>query len=194
MIWKVSSFKVSNTTSHFKSHLKVSNMQPSWKVWKVSSFKKFQKKFQIAHLISSLIWKFQISKKWDLKRDVRFQLCIKPTGFLVMFWRTLVTTYAGLLIPLFLTSGEVCPRFQTQGASLNLPSLDSHQCTTCWRLDNQHSSQASWAPPMLLYKARHAHKRLCTVLPLYSKIQALPGITSCRLMKYNNSRLIWLVY
>ena len=35
------------------------------------------------------------------------------------------------------------------------------------------------------YKARHAHKRLCTVLPIYSKIQVLPGITSCRLMKYN---------
>ena len=37
----------------------------------------------------------------------------------------------------------------------------------------------------LLYKARHAHKRLYTVLPKYSKIQVLPGITSCRLMKYN---------
>ena len=35
------------------------------------------------------------------------------------------------------------------------------------------------------YKARHAHKHLCTVLPIYSKIQVLPGITSCRLMKYN---------
>ena len=33
------------------------------------------------------------------------------------------------------------------------------------------------------YKARHAHKRLYTVLPKYSKIQVLPGITSCRLMK-----------
>ena len=52
-------------------------------VWKVSTTK-FQK-FQIAHLISSLIWKFQISNKWDLKQDVRFQLCIKPTGFLVVF-------------------------------------------------------------------------------------------------------------
>ena len=36
-----------------------------------------------------------------------------------------------------------------------------------------------------VYKARHAHKRLYTVLPKYSKIQVLPGITSCRLMKYN---------
>ena len=34
-----------------------------------------------------------------------------------------------------------------------------------------------------MYKARHAHKRLYTVLPKYSKIQVLPGITSCRLMK-----------
>ena len=45
-------------------------------------FEKFQK-FQITYLISSLIWKFQISNKWDLKQDVQFQLCIKPTGFLV---------------------------------------------------------------------------------------------------------------
>ena len=41
-----------------------------------------------------------------------------------------------------------------------------------------------------IYKARHAHRRLRKVLPLYSKIQALPGITSCRLMRDNNSRLI----
>ena len=40
------------------------------------------------------------------------------------------------------------------------------------------------------YKARHAHKCLCMVLPIYSKIQVLPGITSCRLMKYNNQQLI----
>ena len=38
---------------------------------------------------------------------------------------------------------------------------------------------------LALYKASHAHKRLCTVLPIYRKIQVLPGITSCRLMKYN---------
>ena len=36
-----------------------------------------------------------------------------------------------------------------------------------------------------MYKARHTHKCLCTVLPIYSKIQVLPGITSCRLMKDN---------
>ena len=41
-----------------------------------------------------------------------------------------------------------------------------------------------------LYKVRHAHKRLCTVLPKYNKIQVLPGITSCRLMKDNNQQLI----
>ena len=40
-----------------------------------------------------------------------------------------------------------------------------------------------------LYKARHAHKRLYTVLPKYSKIQVLPGITSCRLMKYNKQAI-----
>ena len=39
------------------------------------------------------------------------------------------------------------------------------------------------------YKARHAHKRLFTVLPKYSKIQALPGITSCRLVKDNKQTI-----
>ena len=41
----------------------------------------------------------------------------------------------------------------------------------------------------LIYKARHAHKRLYTVLPKYSKIQVLPGITSCRLMKDNKQAI-----
>ena len=40
-----------------------------------------------------------------------------------------------------------------------------------------------------LYKARHAHKRSYTVLPKYSKIQVLPGITSYRLMKYNKQAI-----
>ena len=40
-----------------------------------------------------------------------------------------------------------------------------------------------------MYEARHAHKRLYTVLPKYSKIQVLPGITSCRLMKYNKQAI-----
>ena len=40
-----------------------------------------------------------------------------------------------------------------------------------------------------MYKARHAHKRLYTVLPKYSKIQVLPGITSCRLVKDNKQAI-----
>ena len=39
------------------------------------------------------------------------------------------------------------------------------------------------------YKARHAHKRLYTVLPKYSKIQVLPGITSCRLVEDNKQAI-----
>ena len=35
------------------------------------------------------------------------------------------------------------------------------------------------------YRQRHAHKHWCTILPLYSKIQVLSGITSCRLMEDN---------
>ena len=36
---------------------------------------------------------------------------------------------------------------------------------------------------------RYAHKRLYTVLPKYSKIQVLPGITSCRLVKDNKQAI-----
>ena len=39
------------------------------------------------------------------------------------------------------------------------------------------------------YKARHAHKHLYTVLPKYSKIQVLPGITSCKLVKDNKQAI-----
>ena len=39
------------------------------------------------------------------------------------------------------------------------------------------------------YKARYAHKRLYTVLPKYSKIQVLPGVTSCRLVKDNKQAI-----
>ena len=42
---------------------------------------------------------------------------------------------------------------------------------------------------LCVYKARHAHKRLYTVLPKYSKIQVLPGITSCRLVKDNKQAI-----
>ena len=40
-----------------------------------------------------------------------------------------------------------------------------------------------------IYKARHVHKRSYTVLPKYSKIQVLPGITSCRLVKDNKQAI-----
>ena len=47
--------------------------------------------------------------------------------------------------------------------------------------------QYKWA--VYIYKAGHAHKRLYTVLPKYSKIQVLPGITSCRLVKDNKQAI-----
>ena len=57
----------------------------------------------------------------------------------------------------------------------------------------RNESESEWTEiePIIfyLYQARHAHKRLYTVLPKYSKIQVLPGITSCRLMKYNKQAI-----
>ena len=49
--------------------------------------------------------------------------------------------------------------------------------------------ESPWWLFLPLYKARHAHKRLYTVLPKYSKIQVLPGITSCRLVKDNKQAI-----
>ena len=54
-------------------------------------------------------------------------------------------------------------------------------------LEPEYDNQKSVATP--IYKARHAHKRLYTVLPKYSKIQVLPGITSCRLVKDNKQAI-----
>ena len=54
---------------------------------------------------------------------------------------------------------------------------------------DKRSSNAHCNSCLYLYKARHAHKRLYTVLPKYSKIQVLPGITSCRLVKDNKQAI-----
>ena len=69
-----------------------------------------------------------------------------------------------------------------------------HECV-CW--DTPHMPPDAPPPTCPLtratgstkYKARHAHKHLYMVLPKYSKIQVLPGITSCRLMKYNKQAI-----
>ena len=65
-------------------------------------------------------------------------------------------------------------------------SLDNNQLTELQPglFDGLESLTRIW-----LYKARHAHKRLYTVLPKYSKIQVLPGITSCRLVKDNKQAI-----
>ena len=39
------------------------------------------------------------------------------------------------------------------------------------------------------YKARHAHNVYTRFWPKYSKIQVLPGITSCRLVKDNKQAI-----
>ena len=63
-------------------------------------------------------------------------------------------------------------------------------------LKKQHFSSLSFSPAAFSlvnisskYKARHAHKRLYRVLPKYSKIQVLPGITSCGLVKDNKQAI-----
>ena len=54
-----------------------------------------------------------------------------------------------------------------------------------WQKRQKHHYMSRELLLLLLYKARHTHKCLYMVLPKYSKIQVLPGITSYRLMKYN---------
>ena len=67
--------------------------------------------------------------------------------FLLNFWRTQVL-FVGPLIPLFWTSGDVCPGFQNQVGShfcvsSHLCDPQIHLwCNTCWLYRRQHGSQA----------------------------------------------------
>ena len=47
---------------------------------------------------------------------------------------------------------------------------------------------------ILLYLGRTVYKRLWACLALYSKIQVLPGITSCRLVKDNKQAIVCFVH
>ena len=58
-----------------------------------------------------------------------------------------------------------------------------------WQAGGRHPTEMLAGFHITLYKARHAHKRIYTVLPKYSKIQVLPGITSCRLVKDNKQAI-----
>ena len=49
--------------------------------------------------------------------------------------------------------------------------------------------QLTMADPVKVMLVTHAHKCVCMVVPLYSKIQVLPGIISCRLMKDNKQQV-----
>ena len=70
------------------------------------------------------------------------------------------------------------------GLSCHLVEIVYFMCSSLWNISFVLELHFQW-----IYKARHAHKRLYTVLPKYSKIQVLPGITSCRLMKYNEQAI-----
>ena len=58
-----------------------------------------------------------------------------------------------------------------------------------WPHRRRHVPHLAWRYWDFRYKARHAHQRLYMVLSKYSKIQVLPGIPSCRLMKYNKQAI-----
>ena len=72
--------------------------------------------------------------------------------FFKHFWRTCVL-FVGPLIPLFRTSGDVCPRFQSQGGLACMLSClraipQIHLwCDTCQPLDGQHGSRATYLQP-----------------------------------------------
>ena len=78
------------------------------------------------------------------------------------FWRTQIL-FVGPLMPLFWTSGDVCPGFQSQGGSLAcvLSCLCDPQihlcCDTCWLCRGHHGIQPFWStymqimhPPMIV--------------------------------------------
>ena len=82
-------------------------------------------------------------------------------SFFKFFWRTHVL-FVGPLIPLFWTSGDVCPGFQSQGGLACMLSClraipQVHLwCNTCRPLDSQHGSRATLTH--ILAAVRRIHK------------------------------------
>ena len=74
---------------------------------------------------------------------------------------------------------STCMRLRTICSSLNPPT---HQPPSFIQ-PSLNSLNVNGVFPKSFYNARYAHKHLCMVLPIYSKIQALPDIPSCRKMK-----------
>ena len=80
--------------------------------------------------------------------------------------------------------------FQEEESVYFLNAIGEIPNSRCWVGGSTNSNrQYITYPEEYLNKARHAHKRLYTVLPKYSKIQVLPGITSCRLVKDNKQAI-----
>ena len=71
--------------------------------------------------------------------------------------------FVGPLIPLFWTSGDICPGFQSQGGLICMLSClraipQIHiWCDTCWPLDGQHGSQATLTHILAAVRRIHKH-------------------------------------
>ena len=82
--------------------------------------------------------------------------------FLKIFCRTHVL-FVGPLIPLFRTSGDVCPGFQSQGGLACMLSClraipQIHLwCDTCRPLDGQHGSRATLTHILAAVRRIHKH-------------------------------------
>ena len=94
--------------------------------------------------------------------DVLLIIVMNITLFFLKFWRTHVL-FVGPLIPLFWTSGDVCPGFQSQGGLACMLSClraipQIHLwCNTCQPLDGQHGSRATLTHVLAAVRRIHKH-------------------------------------
>ena len=84
------------------------------------------------------------------------------SSFFLNFWRTHVL-FVGPLIPLFWTSGDICPGFQSQGglacmlSCLRAIPLIHLWCDTCWPLDGLHGSLPTLTHVLAAFRRIHKH-------------------------------------
>ena len=105
---------------------------------------------------------FEVNTSSVNKRFDKNNLNICQFFFFLNFWRTHIL-FVGPLIPLFRTSGDICPGFQSQGGLTCMLSYlraipQIHLwCNTCWPLDGQHGSRATLTYILAAVRPIHKH-------------------------------------
>ena len=97
-----------------------------------------------------------VMKSNSLRRDFTKKAKVTYQENLFFFLEN-ISLFVGPLIPLFWTSGDICPGFQSQGGSLaclcSIPQIHLW-CDTCWLYSGQHGSRAFFYPHTCISWAR----------------------------------------